>query len=104
MGACRTFFQVWPPNGSIYFPLLTGVDCGPLDYPEKGEVSLSGTTVGSVATYSCEAGYALDGGIKRECLASGIWSGTAPTCISKRNNHQSNHQVLSKIWSSLLYM
>lgn len=59
------------------------VDCGPLDYPPKGRVSLSGTTVGSTATYSCERGYVLVGERKRECLVTGEWSVKEPVCTGK---------------------
>ena len=56
-------------------------DCGVLDKPSNGNVSLSdGTIMGSVANYSCSAGYAIEGGATRTCQASGSWSGTAPTC------------------------
>jgi len=59
----------------------TLVDCG---YPAAlGNGSVSGrfTTYGSVATYSCAAGYALSGSAVRTCQANGMWSGTAPVCV-----------------------
>ncbi len=40
----------------------------------------AGTTFGGTATYSCSAGYSLVGETTRTCQASGVWSGSAPTC------------------------
>ena len=66
-------------------PLLlspTAVDCGPLLPPVNGDVSLSSTVFGGVATYSCSAGYILVGERTRECQATG-WSGEEPVCERK---------------------
>lgn len=62
------------------FTALPDVDCGPLDNPEDGAVSLTGTTYISVATYSCDSGYVLMGDEMRTCLDTGLWSGSTPTC------------------------
>ena len=59
------------------------VDCGKLDDPDYGNVELSGTTVGSKATYTCRKGYYLVGDSKRVCLYNGYWSGEAPVCKRK---------------------
>ena len=56
------------------------VDCGGLDDPDSGEVSLTGTFLGSKATYSCNDGYVLEGESKRFCRSNGKWSGKAPKC------------------------
>ena len=34
-------------------------------------------------TFSCNTGYRLRGSSSRTCQASGQWSGTRPTCVSK---------------------
>ena len=57
-----------------------GVVCGSLDNPENGQVSLTGTTVGSKAIYSCNKGFVLDGNSRRTCQINGKWSGEAPVC------------------------
>ena len=62
---------------------MTVVDCGTPTNPVSGQVSHpTGTTFGRDATYRCDTGYNLVGGSSatRTCLATGMWSGSAPTC------------------------
>ena len=59
------------------------VDCGTLGNPANGMVSVSTTTYNSVATYSCNPGYALTGDDMRTCLDTKSWSGSEPTCIGE---------------------
>ena len=59
------------------------VDCGSLDSPSNGNVSLSGTTFQSVAQYSCDMGYLLVGMESRQCQANRTWSGESPVCEGK---------------------
>ena len=59
------------------------IDCGSLDDPTNGVVSVSSTTFSSTAIYSCNTGYALTGDDMRTCLESGRWSGSEPTCTGK---------------------
>ena len=62
----------------------TVVDCGVLSRPAGGAVDLSsGTTFGSIATYSCNTGYRIDGNITRICLSTGEWSDSEPICQCK---------------------
>ena len=61
------------------------IDCGDLLDPADGQVSVSGTTTGGVATYSCNQGYGLTGLSTRTCGTDGVWNGTAPTC--GKNNY-----------------
>ena len=58
----------------------TDVDCGSLSSPTNGQVSLITITFGSVATYSCDNGYCLNGQSMTICQADGTWSGSTPTC------------------------
>jgi sushi, von Willebrand factor type A, EGF and pentraxin domain-containing protein 1 len=58
-------------------------DCGPLAAPANGAVAAAVTTAGSVAMYSCNAGYGLVGGAMRTCGTAATWGGTAPTCAIK---------------------
>ena len=58
-------------------------DCGSLDNPANGQVTISPNTLqDSVAMYSCDVGYNLNGMESRTCLNSG-WEGEAATCQSK---------------------
>ena len=60
------------------------VHCGTLTNPANGQVShTAGTTLGQTATYSCNPGYNPVGDITRICQATGVWSGSAPTCQCK---------------------
>jgi hypothetical protein len=61
-------------------PSCTIVDCGGLTDPGNGSTSVSTTTYGSTADYTCNLGYGLSGTSPRTCQADGTWSGTAPTC------------------------
>jgi len=69
-------------NSLFYYLILpTVAECDPLKPPDKGDVELSGLTIGSHATYSCESGYELVGTEFRTCLNNGLWSGEEPTCF-----------------------
>ena len=60
------------------------IDCGGLANPVNGVVDLSnGTTLGSVARYSCGDIYELVGEATRNCTLQDTWSGEAPTCRRK---------------------
>ena len=56
------------------------VDCGGLENPTNGLVTLEDTVFESVATYSCQDGYTQVGDDTRLCVADGTWSGDAPVC------------------------
>ena len=57
--------------------------------------------IGTVATHSCDAGFALVGGMTRTCLGDnqvdiiGVWSGSAPTC--ERNHFKINFLNYSRL-------
>ena len=61
-------------------PSCALIDCGTLDPPENGSVSIEGTAVGNSAIYSCDTGYNRVGDSSRTCLESGEWSGDEPSC------------------------
>ena len=62
--------------------ILVAADCGTLPNITNGAVELSGgTTFPSVAVYSCDGGYELQGDPVRMCNESGVWNGREPTCI-----------------------
>jgi len=39
-----------------------------------------GRTIGSVANYSCDAGFTLQGNTVRNCTPDATWDGAEPTC------------------------
>ena len=60
---------------------LIAVDCDTLADPINGQVThTAGTTLRQTATYSCNTGYNLVGNSTRTCQATGVWSGSEPTC------------------------
>ncbi len=65
-------------------PLYLVLRCKELQDISSGRVVLSGTTVGSTATYSCNKGYVLYGEQTRICLPDGEWSGEEPFCERKK--------------------
>ena len=60
--------------------LSSTVVCPPLFSPANGQVFFSSTVEGSVATYSCDSGFVINGEVTRTCGEDGTWSGEAPTC------------------------
>ncbi len=70
--------------GLTFFIFPTAISCQQLDDPENGEVFFPALTFNSITTYVCNSGYVLNGGdTTRFCLATRLWSGTAPTCERK---------------------
>ena len=63
---------------------MDAVICVTPTNPINGMVTLpSGLSIGSAGTlavYSCDFGYALNGSSTRTCQSDGTWSGAAPTC------------------------
>ena len=66
----------------VHFVGVSAVDCGLLPDPVNGMVSVGGggTTLGSLADYTCNPSYRLVGTDSRQCQENGTWSGEAPTC------------------------
>ena len=65
-----------------------GIVCPNLTIPENGQVVQppDGNFPGTVANYSCDAGYRVSGNVNRECVSTGqeaVWTGEAPTCQRK---------------------
>ena len=61
-------------------PSLTN---GNIDYGGAG--SPDSRPVDTVATYTCNPGYTLNGGTNRTCGSDGVWSGSALTCQREWN-------------------
>ena len=65
---------------TLYLCPIAVVNCGGLGDPFNGQVMLTGTTVGSTATYECNSGFTLVGNQERTCQEDGSWSGMDPGC------------------------
>ena len=57
------------------------IDCGMLGNPLNGDIITNGTILGSLASYSCRAGYELEGDAVRVCQPNRSWSNNEPTCL-----------------------
>ena len=77
---CPLFFELWGGKFFTLFSQLTVIDCGILESPQNGIVVVDMTTLGAVATYTCNASYRLVGMESRRCEENGQWSEVAPTC------------------------
>ena len=65
---------------SITCPDLTSMTNGMISY----NTGNSPRSVDTVATYTCDTGYTLNGGTTtRTCRSDGMWSGSAPNCQGK---------------------
>ena len=69
--------------------------------PSDGDVNYTDAEAGSVVTYSCHVGFRLLGRNNRQCLITGEWESTAPTCTRKGNssfvtiNHKTEPYLVS---------
>ena len=60
------------------------VNCGDPGDPVDGTFVLDNDTFeDSIARYSCNFGFSLEGDDQRVCQSNASWSGTVPTCIRK---------------------
>ena len=67
--------------------MYVAVDCGNLTDISNGSVSLTETTFGSIATYSCDEEFGLQGSSERVCEAMGQWNGSEPSCKSNQRGN-----------------
>ena len=63
--------------------ILLGIDCGDPGMPMNGMVTSNGTYVTSIAEFTCDDGYMLDGDDERVCQPDGTWSNMVPRCPRK---------------------
>lgn len=55
-------------------------DCGSLEEPANGNMQLTGTLFGDVATFSCSIGFQLFGVDSITCGPEGQWTSAVPVC------------------------
>ena len=60
--------------------ILYPSDCGPLTAPADGTVDYSASIYQSVATFTCNTGYTLQGSATLICQSNGNWDNADPTC------------------------
>ncbi|KAF3707384.1 CUB and sushi domain-containing protein 3 CUB and sushi multiple domains protein 3 [Channa argus] len=58
------------------------ISCGELSSPPNGKKIGTQTTFGATAIFTCDPGFMLVGSAVRECLSSGLWSGTETRCLA----------------------
>eukprot|EP00062_Callorhinchus_milii_P016178 gi/632967218/ref/XP_007899854.1/ PREDICTED: CUB and sushi domain-containing protein 3 [Callorhinchus milii] len=58
------------------------ISCGELGHPPNGRKIGTQITYGATAILTCDLGYILVGSTVRECLASGLWSGSETRCLA----------------------
>ena len=78
------------------------VQCSPLSSPVNGAVQMDDPMYSSMASYSCDQGFGLQGDATRTCQADGTWSGATPRCRSELIflfilNNLCNLKVMSKM-------
>ena len=55
--------------------------CIPLDDPDNGASSCTGSVYEDTCSFTCDDGYELTGSDTRTCQSDGNWSGTETMCI-----------------------
>ncbi|XP_051576791.1 sushi, von Willebrand factor type A, EGF and pentraxin domain-containing protein 1 isoform X5 [Myxocyprinus asiaticus] len=66
-------------NGTA--PVCAPAQCETPPSPEYGSVTVTSSALGSLAEYSCEEGYELNGQPIRQCISGRQWSIEAPYCF-----------------------
>uniref|UniRef100_A0A671PAW8 Sushi, von Willebrand factor type A, EGF and pentraxin domain-containing protein 1 n=1 Tax=Sinocyclocheilus anshuiensis TaxID=1608454 RepID=A0A671PAW8_9TELE len=66
-------------NGTA--PVCVPAQCETPPSPEYGSVIVTDSALGSLAEYSCEEGYELNGQTIRQCISGKQWSDDAPRCL-----------------------
>ncbi|KAL4230224.1 Sushi [Mactra antiquata] len=57
------------------------VTCSDLNAPSNGAISVATDGKNSIATYSCNVGYSLNGALIDTCLSDGTWNDEPPVCV-----------------------
>ncbi|KAG8524073.1 CUB and sushi domain-containing protein 3 [Galemys pyrenaicus] len=74
------------PNGTWSWrnerPYCQIISCGELPIPPNGNKIGTQTSYSSTAIFTCDSGFMLVGSAVRECLSSGLWSGSETRCLA----------------------
>ncbi|KAH3834478.1 hypothetical protein DPMN_107806 [Dreissena polymorpha] len=57
------------------------IDCGLFHDLPHGDVDITNTTNGLIATLTCHFGYILNGSNTTECASNGEWNHTGQNCV-----------------------
>ena len=76
----NTFCSSCVEDVLLYLLNSTEILCEELQNPTNGQVFMTGQSIGSTATYTCDSGYELIGDDRRTC-EDGEWTGQEPTCV-----------------------
>ena len=86
--------------------MLPGIDNGVITYSPD---TVADFDQGTVATYTCNQGFNLQGESQKTCLTNGTFSGTAPICTMIREylgqcykNHVMPYSLILYVIESLL--
>ncbi|KAH3836216.1 hypothetical protein DPMN_109587 [Dreissena polymorpha] len=55
-------------------------DCGPLNQPANGQMTVNATTYLETTVFSCDLGYDVIGSVILLCQADGTWNASEPVC------------------------
>jgi hypothetical protein len=77
-------WEVWR-NWRSYLSsvLVTAITCGHPGNPINGLTQGNQFNLNDVVKFVCNPGYVTEGAVRSQCLASGQWSDTLPTCRSE---------------------
>ena len=86
IGICILHFEM---HNQLYYEIFSILQDSVVSCPvlPNGQVSWTGLTSGSNATYTCHSRYLLIGDQIRTCLSTGMWSGQESSCESMKNMH-----------------
>ena len=59
------------------------IDCGVLSTPSGGDQTTTGSSLDDTASFSCGAGFNLEGSATRTCQNDDTWSGSDASCVCK---------------------
>ena len=68
--------------------IFLGVECPQLENPTNGTVSQPNNVSGTIATYTCDLDFVLNGSESQTCIINGTWSAKPPTCIPAPESKQ----------------
>ena len=66
-----------------FYSTLTVLECGQPPAVVNGDTTVTGTTAGSLAMYTCQGEREPQGHTVLECLEGGDWSGSPPACLGE---------------------